>query len=310
MSSTSAHFFTGSFKARNRIVASAAIVIASAAPFAIALVVITYFVADPNDWLAGIVTVAAFLAAGGSTWVVQNRFALLGNAWLRGKLQSCHADADPMKNADTQQTFVGFAPGDGIRTWEGETDLDVGFLCVSGDAVVFLGDRFTWSLARDRIDRVDLTPAPLGPRRIVVHWHAPREPRRSFTLESREANSLKEADARTLDLFKRVRQWTLRESEGAGLTHPLGYPPTDNQGGRPIDEPAAGSCVTTIAMMVIIILTIWYLVGEMLDDRFYYHAVLWAGFVFVGGTVFTRCLLHYLQSSTALGDRHKSPGRA
>jgi len=24
--------------------------------------------------------------------------------------------------------------------------------------------------------------------------------------------------------------------------------------------------------------------------------VLWAGFVFVGGAVFTRCLLHYLQS--------------
>jgi len=95
-----------------------------------------------------------------------------------------------------------------------------------------------------------------------------------------------------------MRQWTLTEPETDEPRFALGYPPTSHYGGLPIDAPVSGWCQATLAMMVIIVLTIWYLAMEMLKDGFHYHAVLWAGFVFVGGTVFTRCLLHYLQSST------------
>ena len=49
--------------------------------------------------------------------------------------------------------------------------------------------------ALDRLDRIDLTPAPMGPRRVVVLWHAPRDSARAFTIESREAGSLREINS-------------------------------------------------------------------------------------------------------------------
>lgn len=298
MTDTTAQFFTGAFKARNRLVASAAMVLASAAPFALGLIVITFFVAEPTSWVALLVTAGAFLLAGGFTWLVQDRFALLGNDWLRAKLRSRLGDCEDLKGGSAEAAFVGFGPSDDVLVWDGETDLDVGFLSVAESAMVFLGDRFTWSLSKDRIDRIDLTPAPMGPRRIIIRWHAPREPGRAFTLESREARSLREADTETVNLFRDLRKWSLVEPPATDRPPTLGHPPTEHYDGRPIGEPGAGWCATTLGMMVIIVLTIWYLAGEMLEDGYYYHAVLWAGFVFVGGAVFTRCLLHYLQSTS------------
>jgi hypothetical protein len=172
----------------------------------------------------------------------------------------------------------------------------VGFLQLGSRELIYHGDTFEWSLARDRVDRIELTPAHLGPRRVVIYWHAPRESARALTLESREAASLSEANAQTVALFRRLRQWSVLEGPDPEPLTAMGYPPVDQRDGRPVDELGSGSCLATLAMSVIILLTIWFLVSQMLRDGFYYHAVLWAGFVFVGGAVFTRCLLHYLQS--------------
>lgn len=295
MSDTTSQVFNSAFRARNRLLASSAIVLASAAPFALALIVITYFVPDPTSWPAAVLTAAAFLAAGTFTWAVQSRFALLGNDWLRKSLSKRILHSEELAKCSGGPDFIGFAPGDDVRTWDGETDLDVGFLGTTNSDLVFVGDRFSWSLAKDRIDRIDLTP-PAGPRRVVIHWHAPREPGRSFTIESREGKFLREIDNRTVELFKQLRRWSIVRTGDSDERAVLGYPPADWYGGRPTDQLASGSCSTTLGMMVIIVLTIWYLASEMMKEGYYYHAVLWAGFVFVGGAVFTRCLLHYLQS--------------
>lgn len=297
MSGTTTRFFTESFKARSRLVAGVAVVLASASPFAVGLAIITYLVDDSMGPWAAVVTAAAFLAAGGFTWIVQNRLALMGNRWLRARLWEQVAEREERRRCDGEEVFVGFGPGDGALVWSGETDLDVGFLCTGDDALIFLGDRFNWSLGRDRIDRIDLTSAPGGPRRIVIHWHAPREPGRAFTLESREARSLREVDAATVSLFRRLRAWSLSQATTGEQSPALGYPPTDPHDGQALDEPAPGWCAVTLAMVVIVVLTIWHLAGEMLAEGYYYHAVLWAGFVFVGGAVFTRCLLNYLHNS-------------
>ena len=298
--------FTERFKARNRILGSAAIVLGSVAPFALGLIAITFIVPDPTSWVAGIVTVAAFLTSGACTWLIQNRLALMGNGALRHRLVEVLGDCELLTECKAQPSFIGFAPGDSVLTWDGETDLDVGFLCLMDGALVFVGDRFTWSLSRGRVDRVDLMAAPMGPRRIVVHWHAPREPKRSFSLESREASSLRAIDEATVRLFKGLRQWTLGQEDARQDAEPLGYPPTNSYGGRPLDVAPSGACLTVFSMMVIIVLTTWYLVNEMMADNFRYHAVLWAGFVFVGGTVFTRFVLHYLQSTGPLMQARES----
>jgi hypothetical protein len=307
MAHRSERTFTEAFKGRNRLVASASIVFAAAAPFAAALLVITYFVADETGWLAWTLTGAALVAAGTLTWVVQDRLALLGNQSLRERLEARLAGHEDLVASGKLARFVGFAPSEQVRVWSGETDLDVGFLCVADHGMVFVGDRFSWSLGKARIDQIDLTPAPLGPRRIIIRWHAPREPRRAFTIESREADSLRQADAATIGLFRGLRKWSVTEPPEAVEPAGLGYPPTDEYGGRPVDQLASGSCATVIAMAVIIVLTTWYLVSQMLEDGFYCHAFLWAGFVFVGGAVFTRCLLHYLQSVEESLPRHPDP---
>lgn len=297
MTDPTARYFTSDFKARNRLAASAAIVLASAAPFALGLIAITFLVSNPTGWAAGAITFAALGCAGVFTWLAQNRLALLGNRRLRRKLRRHLRDHEELGHCKSQTTFAGFSPGDSILSWDGETDLDVGFVCVSEHGMIFVGDLFTWSLGKDRIDRIELTPAPMGPRRILIRWHAPREPDRALALASREADSARQADAATVRLFKRLRKWSAVVPERAPKPLPLGYPPTGTFDGRPFDEPPQGWCAVTLAMCVIIVLTIWYLVSEMLGDRFYFHAILWAGFVFVGGAVFTRCLLHYLQST-------------
>lgn len=298
-----ARLFTERFKMRNRLIASSGVVFASATPFTLGLFIITYLVPDPTDWLAGVVMLGAFLAAGAFTWLVQNRVSFLGNGWLSQELRRRLSDSELFAHFHGPTSFVGFAPGEEILMWAGETDLDVGFLHLGDGGLTFAGDRFNWSLNKDRIDRIDLVPAPTGLRRVVIHWHAPRQAGRSFTVGSRQASSLREADQETISLFKNMRRWLLRRPQDDSQLPAAGYPPTDQHGGRPIDQPAAGWCAVTVSMMLIIVLTTWYLVEQMLADGYYYHAALWAGFVFVGGTVFTRCLLHYLQASSPQSGR-------
>lgn len=292
-----ARVFTDAFKTRGRLVISTAITVAAAAPFAAGLVILAFLVSDPMGWVAASVTAGAFVAAGTLTWVIQDRLTLYGNAGLRARVRELAAAA-PAFRACPEPSFVGFAPGDQVRSWQGETDLDVGFLCLAEGTLVFLGDCFTWSLPRARIDAIDLTASShLGPARIIIRWHAPREPRRALTLEGRDARSLRQAEAATAGLFRRLREWALVEAAEDAATYLLGAPPTGEYGGRLADEPASGWCGAVVGMGVIITLTTWYLARQMLEQGYYYHAILWSGFVVVGGAVFTRCLLHYLQSA-------------
>ena len=290
-------YFTLKFKSRNRLAASALLVLAAVAPFGIGLVLITLALPEPTGPFAAIITALAFMASGLLTWVMQDRVALLGNGWLRRRVRAavCAQDA----TADLEATlFVGFSPGAEVRSWEGETDLDVGYLRITPEALVFHGDAYTWSLARDRVDNIDLTPAQMGPRRIVMNWHEAREAARALTLESRDADSLRQTNELTSTLFLTLREWSSRPApETAEATAFLGFPPTDLAGARPIDELASGSCLTTAAMAVIIIIAIWQMASYLLAEGLVYHAALAAGLVFVGGAVLTRCILHYLQST-------------
>lgn len=286
--------FDAAFRARNRLVASVLMVLASVAPFVLALLALPYVSATGNDGPAWALTVAAFVAVGVLTWAAQDRLALLGNGRLRRHL-STRLSQCPEAEASGSAVFVGFSPSDELLTWEGDTDLDVGFLCLGRSELIFLGDRFDWSLQRERIDRIALSPAPMGPRRVLIYWHAPREAARALSLESREAQGLRAAERQTQALYERLVRWAAEpcaEAEGGAR---LGYPPTDRYGGRRAEELGRGSCAVTLSMASIIVLTVWYLASCLLREALYCYAVLWSGLVFVGGAVLTRALLQYLQ---------------
>jgi len=286
--------FDAAFRARNRLVASGLMVLASIAPFALALLALPYVSANGRDGPAWALTVAAFVAVGALTRVAQDRLALLGNGrllrHLRAKLAEC-----PETQAAESAVFVGFSPSDELLTWEGDTDLDVGFLCLGKSELIFLGDRFKWSLQREYIDRIALSAVPVGLRRVVIYWHAPREPARALSLESREAKSLRAAERNTEALYQRLLHWVAEPSAETQSTARFGYPPTGRYGGHRVEELARGSCAVTLSMATIIVLTVWYIASSLLPEALYCHALLWSGFVFVGGAVLTRALLQYLQ---------------
>jgi hypothetical protein len=292
--------FDSAFRARNRLVASILMVLASIAPFGLALLALPRVSTTGRDWPAWVVTVGAFVAAGVLTWAAQDRLALLGNGRLRRHLHRRLAQS-PEADAGSRAVFVGFSPSDELLTWDGDTDLDVGLLFLNDSELVFRGDRFDWSLQRERVDRVELTPAPVGPCRILVYWHAPREAARALSLESREAGGLRGADRQTRALYQRMAEWFGEKTAPADEGACLGYPPTDRYGGRKAEELGHGSCAVTLSMTSITVLTVWYAASSLLRDMLYCHAILWSGFIFVGGAVLTRGLLQYLQ--------HTSPPR-
>jgi Zn-dependent protease with chaperone function len=89
-------------------------------------------------------------------------------ARLRARLQ-----AEGVWPESASPLFVGFSPGAAIRIYECYYDWDVGFLFLTGDRLVYLGDGTRWALRRKHIKAVRLGPG--GPSwwpsaRVRVSW--------------------------------------------------------------------------------------------------------------------------------------------
>jgi len=281
-------------RARQRNLAGLTLFVAGTLPFMVGLVVldvVPYLEKSHFGTMmaAGLMGVAALL-----TWSLQSRMALLGNAELRRELRhSLEAGADA--------EFVGFAPGHEIRSWEGETDQDVGFLSVEGRMLVYRGDRYSWSLPREGIDDIrllvfgDEAAQPMAPVRVAVYWHGQREPGRTFTLSSRSEDALIPANQATRRLAEQLREWW-RSEEESGESGPWpGLPLTDLRGSYPVDRPAPGSCLSALALGIIAASLLWQTTWTMLRLGNYNRAVLWAGLILMGGIICTAHVLSYLQ---------------
>jgi len=305
-----AQYFTPTFKQRLRVTGAAVTMLAGALPFVAGLLTMQHLGDDPSGPLPAMVALISFTLGGLLPWLSQNVMGLAGNSGLRRKLHESLAAAYPLDGS----VFVGFSPGDDLRVWHGETDRDVGFLGLADGGLVYHGDDYTWSLPRDLITHIDLAPAEGGLQRIVVHWQAPREVARRLSLESREAGSISGVRRATRALHARLREWRkAQEARGAGRpgqptegasetsapTTPLpalGLPPTDLTGGQIVDQPASGSCISILALGVIMLILIWRISGSFFGYGRYYEGVLWAGLISVLGALGMAYLLHYLQA--------------
>jgi hypothetical protein len=296
-----AEYFTPTFKQRVRVIAASVTMLVGATPFVLGLLAIQALGSQPTGPAPAAVAMAAFILGGLLPWVVQNLMGLAGNGGLRRRLARRLGDPDL-----GQAEFVGFAPGQDLRVWHGETDRDVGFLRLQDGMMLYRGDDYEWALPHDLIDHLDLTPGEGAPPRILVHWHVPREVGRTFSLESREATSLSSARRATEALYARLKEWyraaEARGPEGveapdAPLGAPaMGLPPTDVSGGQIVDQPAAGSCTSVLALGVIMLVLIWRVAGACFAGGQYYEGILWAGLISVLGALGIGYLLHYLQA--------------
>ena len=300
-----AQYFTPAFKQRVRVVAATVTMLAGALPFVLGLLAIQSLGDQPRGVAPAAVAMAAFVLGGLLPWLTQNLMGLAGNAGLRRRLAE-HLGDSPLPGA----AFVGFAPGQDLRVWHGETDRDIGFLCLEQGVLVYRGDDYEWVLPHALIDHLDMTPAEGMPPRIVIHWHVPREVSRTFSLESREAGSITAARRATQVLFARLKEWHRTEEaraagppeqpEGASgtcaSTRAPGLPPTDLSGGQMVNQPASGSCVSILALGVIMLGLIWRISGACFASGQYYEGILWAGLISVLGALGIGYLLHYLQA--------------
>jgi hypothetical protein len=297
-----AQYFTPAFKQRVRVIAATVTMLAGAMPFVLGLLAIQSLGAQPTGVAPAAIAMTAFVLGGLLPWLTQNLMGLAGNAGLRRRLAQRLGDS-PLPGA----AFVGFAPGQDLRVWHGETDRDIGFLCLDRGALVYRGDDYEWALPRGLIDHLDLTPAEGTPPRILIHWHVPREVSRTFSLESREAGSITAARRATQELFTRLKEWYRAQPDGAAevaaatADHSAGQPqhglpPTDLSGGQMVNQPASGSCVSILALGVIMLVLIWRIAGACFASGQYYEGILWAGLISVLGALGIGYLLHYLQA--------------
>jgi len=287
--------FTTQFKRKAWVTAGLLLLAAGTVPFAAGLVIITYLLPAPAGTSAGLVTALALVVGLLLPWVSYQRLALIGNGYLRRSLAQKWGQ-DTYSSPAT--TFVGFSPGSDMRMWEGETDRDVGFLELAEGALIYHGDSFSWSLRRENINSIELLDEPGTPQRIVVHWHIPGQPGRSFTLSSREAHTLNGAQQALLALYGAIGQWHAAASS-AGPIPTLGSPPTSLAGSIPVEKLPAGACLSILSVVVITGLMAWYTAQQVIGRGVYYHAVLWAGLIVVTAMIFISYFLSYLQAAEA-----------
>ncbi len=288
-----ATLFNSRFKRRLRIVVALVLLASAVGPFLVGIGLLTYVLPEPQGPAAIILTMACFLVVLMLLWACHERLPLAGNAALRRHLATRLAD----EIAEGWQ-FVGFSPGSGLRSWEGETDRDVGFLCLAPGVLVFRGDNFSWVLRREAIDRLEMMPPTGGPPRIFVQWHAPAEPGRAFTVASREGGTLRQTAEATHQLYKALEDWVQGTDEPEEVAL-LGLPPTDLTGSFPLEQPAAGSCLAVASLGLIALLSIWYVVRTMLAEQLYCQAALWAGLLTGVAIVASAEVLTYLQQYEA-----------
>jgi len=276
------------------VIAGVLLLAAGTVPFAAGLVTITYLLSEPTGTAAGLITALALVVGLLLPWISYQRLALLGNSYLRRSLAQKYKEAD----LSAPTTFVGFAPGSNIRTWEGETDQDIGFLELADGVLIYHGDSFSWSLRRESVDSIELLKEPGAPQRIVINWHIPGQPGRAFTLASREANTLSGAQQATVALYDALKRWHTAVSS-ANSVPALGSPPTTLAGSIPVDKLPAGTCLSILSVAVITILVVWYAAQQFIGRGLYYHAVLWSGLIVVATMLFISYFLGYLQTAEA-----------
>ncbi len=289
--------FDSRARALNRNLAFLGLLAVGMAPYAAGFLALALVPALESHPLGTAMAAVALLLSAFLPWALQGRLALLGNRRLREALRR--------RLSAEGGEFVGFSPSGELFSWEGETDEDVGFLDWEGNTLTYRGDRHSWTLRREAIDRISLaelwkpegTPVrvPGSPLRLAVYWHGPRDPGRVLTVASREGDSVAATNRATEALARRLQQWWEQEHPEPEETPLLGLPPTDLRGGVRLDRPAPGSCLSAVALAVIAGSLLWEVAADLARTQQYSRSLLWAGLIVTAALITTGHVLAYLQ---------------
>jgi STE24 endopeptidase len=157
--------------------------------------------------------------------------------------------------------FVGFAPDDSPRIYEGQGVWDVGFLVLGRDGLAFLGDQARFRLARGQVEAVRLgigTPSWWRVGSVYVDWRSEEGSTRTFHLRGR-GRTLWGLRRNTQDLAKRLASW-LRSPEGGDLPELPPPPVMDVAGLHPRQalrlRYLVGTCYLIFVLCAVLILAL------------------------------------------------------
>jgi len=162
---------------------------------------------------AGAVAVFAALGLTVALQIVGNQKILLfGNTRLRRGLAAALERRTGYNPDDGRAFFVGWAPGRSVNPKDMETDHDVGFLTLTPERMVFLGDTVHFELHRSQVLSVEakVQGVPIlfdFGYRINLEWLDAYGGANAFTLERREGRSRRQVRRGTRELCETLQQW-------------------------------------------------------------------------------------------------------
>jgi len=156
---------------------------------------------------AGLFVVAMVLLLGGG-----QRLPMVFDERLRRDLAAALTRRIGRNPDDGQAYFVGWTPGPTAPAGGLDMSQDVGFLAMTPDRLVFLGDALSFELPRGQVRWIG--PAPHGipiimdfGLRVVVYWLDPLGQEQAFTFHRREARWKSQVRRLNEELCEALRQW-------------------------------------------------------------------------------------------------------
>ncbi len=224
------------------------------APSACAVILIE--MTDIPQRLQGAVAGIAAAVTLGLFFVGLNYLPLLGNEYLRRRVERKIVEQEGGEQFIEKAAFVGFSPTEQLMRWSGESDWDVGFLAIQGDVIAYWGDKGRWSLPRQAVQEVT-HDEQAGMSRVLIGWQADGQIG-TAAIVSRHARSMAAVRANNEALAQLIQAW---RQQGDGAPGPRwGLPPAVADGGIAIGQVSGWGCMGALAVLGIGITT-WLLVG-------------------------------------------------
>ena len=204
--------FTRAFKVKGNLVTAAGTLALFVVPFLGGLG-LAYLIGKRFGDVPGAVAVFAAIVLALVLQVVAHQYMFLyGNTGLRRDLAAALERRTGHNPDDGRAAFVGWAPGRSVNPKDMETDHDVGFLTLTPERMIFLGDTVHFELHRSQVLSVKASVQGIPilfdfGYRIAVEWLDDYGGANAFTLERREGRSRRQVRRGTRQLSETLQQW-------------------------------------------------------------------------------------------------------
>jgi hypothetical protein len=204
--------FTQSFKLTGCAITGALTLGLFVVPFVGGLIAALFIGRRYGDAAGAVAGLAALALTIGVQIVANQKVFLFGNARLRRRLAEALERRTGYNPDDGRAFFVGWAPGRSVNPKDMETDHDVGFLTLTPERMVFLGDTVHFELHRSQVLSVEAKVQGVPVLfdfgyRVTIEWLDAYGGANAFTLERREGRSRRQVRRGTRELCETLQRW-------------------------------------------------------------------------------------------------------